>query len=201
MIKIGDLAAKRALDEARKASGYTSGISAIADALNAPSAKLNRSTMDAFQKGGTDLRAGAVALGQSINDQSAARDLLAIRDLKRDRILAADPKEITRRLIGSAKPREIEIPDMSHITRIADEAHARTQREKEQLDLLRRSTIASEQAVADAQRREAEAKADALTAREEAAVSRSHTRAAIWVALASLAVAAWVYLLPPPVSQ
>lgn len=92
--------------------------------------------------------------------------------------------------------KEVIVPDMSHIHRVADEARARNEREKVQLELLRRSTIASEQALADALRREAEAKEDARVAREEAREAKSLMRTTIWLALGSLFATALVFLIP-----
>ena len=225
MIKLSDIAAeKHAADKAMKLAGLLPETSALAAAMNSPSAKLAQEMSQTAKlaldrASGSDLsmtsaikavremeRANAVnadaiaglsptlkAMHAAASATSSVSELMAS-----NRALGVLDKSIVEAL---AMDRELvrepmKLPELAFVNPAAEAAREREQREIEQLDLLRRSTEASEQALADAKRREAEAKADAVAAREEAKVAKSHMRTTIWLALASLVAAALAIVLP-----
>lgn len=67
-------------------------------------------------------------------------------------------------------------------------------REDAKLDYARRSAEASEAALEAEKTRTADAKADAVHAREEARISRRNMRISLWFAAGSLLVAAWPFI-------
>ena len=80
---------------------------------------------------------------------------------------------------------------MQHIARQAAESK---RRDDAKLDYARRSAEASEAALEAERTRTADAKADAVHAREEARISRRNMRISLWFAAGSLLVAAWPFI-------
>lgn len=224
MIKLSDIAAeKHAADKAMKLAGLSPEVSALAAAMNSPSAKLAQE-MSKTAKQALDL-AGGSDLGMT-SAIEAVREMERANAVNADEIAGVSPtlkaihaaasgtssvselmasnrapgildRSIVEALAMERERREpMKLPELVFVNPSAEAAREREQREIEQLDLLRRSTEASEQALADAKRREAEAKADAVEAREEAKVAKSHMRTTIWLALASLVAAALAIVLP-----
>ncbi len=191
---------------ALSAFGTIGDISQHTSALNAASDQIDKSFLKpsvADQipeslRASIEVQSAAKVADQWQKDQnSALGDLSARYGTVSASSLASSvsgPKELSDRC--ELAHEEVIVPDMSHIHRAADEARARNEREKEQLELLRRSTVASEQALADALRHEAEANEDAKAARKEALEAKSLTRTTIWVALGSLLATVLVFLIP-----
>lgn len=196
---LSSTSASRALVSIGDISQYTT-------ALNTASDQIDKSLLHASVAGqlpeslrvAIEEQSAAKFAEQWPKDQIAALGDLPARYGEMSASSLASSTELSDRYELAHK--EVIVPDMSHIHRAAEQARARNDREKEQLELLRRSTIASEQALADALRREAEAKEDAKVARVEAGDAKSLMRTTIWLALASLLATVLVFLIPQWVS-
>lgn len=120
------------------------------------------------------IKAALAALdGPSPHAVNSARSALAAYEVRTDFLEAMEKDQQRISILGSEA-----------IARAAKDARERREREIEQLDLLRRSTVASEAAIQDAQRRELEAKAETKRAYAIAVVG-------VIVGVAALVLTAW----------
>lgn len=192
---LSSTAASRALGSIADISQYTSALNAASNQID--NSLLKASVADQIPeslRASIEMQSAANLADQWQKDQISVLGDLSARCGTVSASSLASSAELSNRC--ELAHEEVIVPDMSHFHRSADEARARNDREKEQLELLRRSTIASEQALADALRREAEAKEDAMAAREEAREAKSLMRTTIWLALALLLATVLVFLIP-----
>ena len=97
-------------------------------------------------------------------------------------------KSDIERYAKQAEVVQVQTPDLGTLRALQEETRRKRANEQETLELLRRTTVASEQAIADAQRRERDAKMETRRAYAIAVVGAV-------VGLAGLLLAAWPFIL------
>lgn len=136
--------------------------------------KLLKDSTVGLDASSTSIKTALASLDPStIQSLNSARSALAAHGERSDLLKAIEKNEQRVSLIGA---------DVAF--RANKDAQERRSREIEQLDLLRRSTVASEAAIKDAQRREEEAKAETRRAYAIAVVGAI-------AGVAGLVLAAW----------
>ena len=147
--------------------------------------------MDAAGLTGSDPDAFAEQVRSTFGKASGVLDGKNLGDL--DGYARIDFDEIDRQEKERHQQQMLEM-SQGHARRMADDAAEFRRRENTKLEYARRQAEASEAALEAEKARTAEAREDAERAREEVRISRRHMRISLWIAGASMLLAAWTLL-------